>query len=45
VATRRRTIGAYRWAGVPPQCRSCKSQLLPRRVVEKPPRDSDPSGP
>jgi hypothetical protein len=42
--TRRRTVGAYRWAGVPSQRRSGEAQLQPRRVVDKPPRNLDQDG-
>lgn len=45
VEIRRRTVGAYRWAGVPPQGRSGRPQLPPRRVVDKPPRRTDRGGP
>jgi hypothetical protein len=45
VETRRRTVGAYRWAGVRSQGRSGKTLLPPRRVVEKPPHEIDHDGP
>lgn len=37
--TRRRTVGAYRWAGLPAHCPSGEAQPPPRRVVDKPPRE------
>jgi hypothetical protein len=39
---RRRTAGAYRWSGKPTKRPSGAPAALPRRVVEKPPRDVDP---
>jgi hypothetical protein len=41
VAPRRRTVGAYRWSEPPPHRPSGQTQLLPQRVVEKPPRQVD----
>jgi hypothetical protein len=43
--TRRRTVGAYRWAGLPADRRSGEAQLPPRRVVNKPPRDRGQEAP
>jgi len=39
--TRRRTVGAYRWTGLPACRPSGEAQPPPRRVVEKPPRERD----
>ncbi len=40
-ALRRRTVGAYRWSGPPSRRPSGRLDLLPRRVVDKPPRHGD----
>ena len=44
-ATRRRTVGAYRWAGLPAHRPSDRPGPAPRRVVDKPPRRKDQDGP
>jgi hypothetical protein len=43
--TRRRTVGAYRWAGLPAHRPSGEAQPPPRHVVDKPPRERDRDGP
>lgn len=40
VEPRRRTVGAYRWSERP-VARSGRGRAVPKRVVEKPPRDLD----
>jgi len=40
----RRTVGAYRWSEPPPKRNPGQVQLLPRRVVEKPPHRPDRAG-
>jgi hypothetical protein len=37
--TRRRTVGAYRWADLSAHRASGKVELAPRRVIDKPPRE------